>query len=339
MSASATVRTPCGPRDVVCVRHHSLACDRGRRLRRRRARAGLSARLLARRSVSHPILLAAVLFDGPDEFGEIVFHNEQRPVRLYVYSVRSENVREVIITPDSGWGGDGCLGCGVGAGYLHTLPPRYVLSADRAAAHRPPRAKPRRWRAPSNIRARRTLYPFHDATPRPRLLPIPLGPHPPCPLAHPSLALLPLCAGAITIARASLGRLRTRRPLRLLLPKPWPPPPLPSPLLQSNQWLPSRPQLPSRPRLPRSMPKPQKAALHRQPLPRRHRLPRLPRLPRFPRLPHLPRLPRLSHLPRLPRFPRLPAPSPAPRLPPLATRALHSTSAPLPSRPPHRRCG
>lgn len=65
-----------------------------------------------------------LLYDGPDEFGEIVMHNEGRPLRLYVYSVQSEAVREVIITPDRGWGGDGCLGCGVGSGYLHTLPPR-----------------------------------------------------------------------------------------------------------------------------------------------------------------------------------------------------------------------
>ena len=33
-----------------------------------------------------------LLYDGPDEFGEIVSHNELRPVRLYVYSVRTEEV-------------------------------------------------------------------------------------------------------------------------------------------------------------------------------------------------------------------------------------------------------
>ena len=78
-----------------------------------------------------------LLFDGPDEFGELVMHNERRPVRLYIYSVRSETVREVIITPDRGWGGDGYLGCGVGSGYLHTLPPRRDLHASYAL---PPRA-------------------------------------------------------------------------------------------------------------------------------------------------------------------------------------------------------
>lgn len=65
-----------------------------------------------------------LLFDGPDEFFEIVLHNEKRPVRIYVYSVRTESVREVIITPDRSWGGDGCLGCGVAAGLFHAVPPR-----------------------------------------------------------------------------------------------------------------------------------------------------------------------------------------------------------------------
>ena len=38
-----------------------------------------------------------LLFDGPDEFGEIVQHNCNRPVRLYVYNARTEEVREVMI--------------------------------------------------------------------------------------------------------------------------------------------------------------------------------------------------------------------------------------------------
>jgi len=68
-----------------------------------------------------------LLYDGPDEFGEIVMHNENRSIRLYVYSVRTEIVRDVMITPTRSWGGEGYLGCGVGAGYLHALPPRRDL--------------------------------------------------------------------------------------------------------------------------------------------------------------------------------------------------------------------
>ena len=59
-----------------------------------------------------------------------------RPVRLYVYNVRTESMREVMITPDTNWGGEGCLGCGVGSGYLHQLPQR---------RDRPGRAPPAAW--------------------------------------------------------------------------------------------------------------------------------------------------------------------------------------------------
>lgn len=40
----------------------------------------------------------------------------------------SDNVREVTLTPNSSWGGDGCLGCDIGYGYLHRIP----LSVDRS---------------------------------------------------------------------------------------------------------------------------------------------------------------------------------------------------------------
>ena len=80
-----------------------------------------------------------LLYDGPDEFGEIVMHNENRTVRLYVYSVRTESVRDVMITPTRTWGGDGYLGCGVGSGYLHAMPPR----RDLHAALKPPAPAPR----------------------------------------------------------------------------------------------------------------------------------------------------------------------------------------------------
>ncbi len=33
-------------------------------------------------------------------------------------------VREVLLTPNSAWGGEGSLGCGIGYGYLHRIPIR-----------------------------------------------------------------------------------------------------------------------------------------------------------------------------------------------------------------------
>ncbi|VDN17917.1 unnamed protein product [Gongylonema pulchrum] len=48
--------------------------------------------------------------------------NEGKPIKLYVYNTESDSVREVTLTPNSAWGGDGCLGCDIGYGYLHRIP-------------------------------------------------------------------------------------------------------------------------------------------------------------------------------------------------------------------------
>ncbi|RCN29686.1 GRASP55/65 family protein, partial [Ancylostoma caninum] len=45
--------------------------------------------------------------------------NEGKPLKLYVYNVDTDVVREVSLTPNSAWGGEGCLGCDIGYGYLH----------------------------------------------------------------------------------------------------------------------------------------------------------------------------------------------------------------------------
>ena len=43
-------------------------------------------------------------------------------IEVYVYNVDSDEVRVAVVVPTYQWGGDGCLGCGVGSGYLHQLP-------------------------------------------------------------------------------------------------------------------------------------------------------------------------------------------------------------------------
>ena len=40
-------------------------------------------------------------------------------VTRYVYNTETDHCREVSITPNGAWGGDGSLGCGIGYGYLH----------------------------------------------------------------------------------------------------------------------------------------------------------------------------------------------------------------------------
>jgi hypothetical protein len=49
-------------------------------------------------------------------------------IQLYVYNVEADLVREVTLTPDSNWGGKGCLGCDIGYCYLYHIP----FSVDRS---------------------------------------------------------------------------------------------------------------------------------------------------------------------------------------------------------------
>ncbi|XP_077544201.1 Golgi reassembly-stacking protein 2 isoform X2 [Haemaphysalis longicornis] len=63
----------------------------------------------------------SVLHESEDLFTLIDAH-EGRPLKLYVYNTDTDGCREVTITPNKSWGGDGCLGCGIGYGYLHRIP-------------------------------------------------------------------------------------------------------------------------------------------------------------------------------------------------------------------------
>ena len=37
---------------------------------------------------------------------------------------------QVMLTPNTEWGGEGSLGCGIGYGYLHRIPETFVASQD-----------------------------------------------------------------------------------------------------------------------------------------------------------------------------------------------------------------
>ncbi|XP_072927259.1 Golgi reassembly-stacking protein 2-like isoform X4 [Hemitrygon akajei] len=63
----------------------------------------------------------AILSESEDLFSLIESHNG-KPLKIYVYNNDTDNCREVIITPNSAWGGEGSLGCGIGYGYLHRIP-------------------------------------------------------------------------------------------------------------------------------------------------------------------------------------------------------------------------
>ncbi|XP_038073207.1 Golgi reassembly-stacking protein 2-like [Patiria miniata] len=65
-----------------------------------------------------------ILHESEDLFSLIESH-ENRPLKLYVYNVETDGCREITITPNRTWGGEGILGCGIGYGYLHRIPTRY----------------------------------------------------------------------------------------------------------------------------------------------------------------------------------------------------------------------
>ncbi|XP_072423504.1 Golgi reassembly-stacking protein 2-like isoform X2 [Chiloscyllium punctatum] len=69
----------------------------------------------------------AILRESEDLFSLIESHNG-KPLKIYVYNTETDNCREVIITPNSAWGGEGSLGCGIGYGYLHRIPIHKHLS-------------------------------------------------------------------------------------------------------------------------------------------------------------------------------------------------------------------
>lgn len=64
-----------------------------------------------------------VMNESEDLFSLIESH-EGKGLKLYVYNTDTDNCREVVITPNTAWGGEGSLGCGIGYGYLHRIPTR-----------------------------------------------------------------------------------------------------------------------------------------------------------------------------------------------------------------------
>ncbi|KAM3593619.1 uncharacterized protein V6R79_017317 [Siganus canaliculatus] len=68
-----------------------------------------------------------VLQDSEDFFS-LIEANEGKPLKLLVYNTETEQCREVVVTPNGAWGGEGSLGCGIGYGYLHRIPTRPAQS-------------------------------------------------------------------------------------------------------------------------------------------------------------------------------------------------------------------
>lgn len=90
------------------------------------------AELAGLRSFSDYIIGAdSILHESEDLFSLIETH-EGKQLKMYVYNADEDSCRELIITPNLRWGGEGSLGCGIGFGYLHRIPIRMVAPPTSA---------------------------------------------------------------------------------------------------------------------------------------------------------------------------------------------------------------
>lgn len=84
------------------------------------------AELAGLRPFSDYIIGADSVMHESEDFFTLIEAHEGRSLKLYVYNVNDDTCREVSITPNHTWGGEGSLGCGVGYGYLHRIPIRSI---------------------------------------------------------------------------------------------------------------------------------------------------------------------------------------------------------------------
>lgn len=83
----------------------------------------------------------SILHESEDLFNLIENHDGVN-LKLYVYNSDDDTCREVVITPNSRWGGEGLVGCGIGYGYLHRIPVRGNPVQDSSATYKPTAPKP-----------------------------------------------------------------------------------------------------------------------------------------------------------------------------------------------------
>lgn len=68
------------------------------------------------------IIGADQVLQESEDFFSLIEACEGKSLKLLVYNTHTDRCREVLITPNAAWGGNGSLGCDVGFGYLHRIP-------------------------------------------------------------------------------------------------------------------------------------------------------------------------------------------------------------------------
>ncbi|NWH80124.1 GORS1 protein, partial [Piaya cayana] len=72
-----------------------------------------------------------------EDFFSLIESHEGKPLKLMVYNTEADSIREVVVTPNGAWGGEGSLGCGIGYGYLHRIPTQ-PAAAKKKQESKPP---------------------------------------------------------------------------------------------------------------------------------------------------------------------------------------------------------
>ncbi|RXM35983.1 Golgi reassembly-stacking protein 1 [Acipenser ruthenus] len=80
------------------------------------------ASLAGLRAHTDYIVGADQVIQDSEDFFSLVESHEGKPLKLLVYNTETDLCREVVVTPNGAWGGEGSLGCGIGYGYLHRIP-------------------------------------------------------------------------------------------------------------------------------------------------------------------------------------------------------------------------
>ncbi|XP_062423634.1 Golgi reassembly-stacking protein 1 isoform X2 [Rhea pennata] len=66
-----------------------------------------------------------------EDFFSLIESHEGKPLKLMVYNSEADSIREVVVTPNGAWGGEGSLGCGIGYGYLHRIPTQSIIAKKK----------------------------------------------------------------------------------------------------------------------------------------------------------------------------------------------------------------
>ncbi|KFQ68410.1 Golgi reassembly-stacking protein 1, partial [Phaethon lepturus] len=72
-----------------------------------------------------------------EDFFSLIESHEGKPLKLMVYNTEADSIREVVVTPNGAWGGEGSLGCGIGYGYLHRIPTQSNVSKKKTESKPP----------------------------------------------------------------------------------------------------------------------------------------------------------------------------------------------------------